>query len=61
MTPYFVDASKRQMPHPKIPHPAWDYNWDGSMTFGFQPESVSTCEGLRESKVTGKTRGILYS
>ena len=55
----FEGCLKRQIRIPKIQYPAWDYNWDGNMTPVSSPESVATAEGLRESKVTGKTRHII--
>lgn len=56
---YFEGCLKRQIRTPKIPYPAWNYNWDGNMTPVSSLESVSTDEGLRESKAKGKTRHII--
>jgi serine/threonine-protein phosphatase PGAM5 len=55
----FAGCLKRQIRIPTIQYPAWDYNWDGNMTPVSSPESVSTPEGLRESKAAGKTRHII--
>jgi serine/threonine-protein phosphatase PGAM5 len=55
----FAGCLQRQIRTPKIQYPAWDYNWDGNMTSKTTPECVSTAEGLRESKVAGKTRHII--
>lgn len=55
----FEGCLRRQIRFPGIPYPAWDYNWDGKMTSISTPESVSTAQGLRESKAKGTTRHIL--
>lgn len=47
---------KRQMYVPKVPYPAWDYNWDGKET------PATSLEGHRQGlhkTVTGKTRHII--
>jgi serine/threonine-protein phosphatase PGAM5 len=53
------ECLKRQLHQPKVPYPAWDYNWDGKMTPNATLESVSTPQGLYASKSKGKTRHIL--
>jgi serine/threonine-protein phosphatase PGAM5 len=55
----FEGCLQRQIHTPKIQYPAWDYNWDGNMTSVSSPESVSTAQGLRESKARGTTRHII--
>jgi serine/threonine-protein phosphatase PGAM5 len=45
---------KRQLFQPKLPYPAWDYNWDGRMT------EESTLEASRQQVlVGGKTRHVI--
>jgi serine/threonine-protein phosphatase PGAM5 len=58
-TTLFEGCLQRQIRTPQIPYPAWDYNWDDKMTSISSPESVSTAQGLRESKAQGKTRHII--
>lgn len=48
---------ERQMHKPKLPYPAWDYNWDGKVIDG-----TTDLEGHRSGKArkkTGKTRHII--
>ena len=45
---------KRHMYHPKVPYPAWDYNWDGRMTSSTSLEVLS-----KDANVEGKTRHII--
>eukprot|EP00980_Cylindrotheca_fusiformis_P002242 scaffold517_cov119-Cylindrotheca_fusiformis.AAC.25 len=48
---------KRQLHQPKVPYPAWDYNWDGKAIPG-----TTDLEGHKSGKarkVKGKTRHIL--
>lgn len=47
---------KRQMYIPKVPYPAWDYNWDGNET----PEtSLEAAKQGRGQAVKGKTRHVI--
>ena len=48
---------ERQMYKPKLPYPAWDYNWDGRVIDG-----ATDLEGHRSGKAhkqKGKTRHII--
>ena len=48
---------ERQLFNPKLPYPAWDYNWDGKAI-----EGVTDLEGHRSGKARkqkGKTRHII--
>lgn len=48
---------ERQMYKPKLPYPAWDYNWDGKVVDG-----TTDLEGHRSGKARkqkGKTRHII--
>lgn len=46
---------KRQLYTPKVPYPAWDYNWDGRMTPNTTLESLS-----KTTNVKGKTRHVIF-
>lgn len=50
---------QRQLHHPKLPYPAWDYNWDGRQTPNTTLESLSTVDGMMDSRRRGTTRHIL--
>jgi len=50
---------KRQLHVPKVPYPAWDYNWDGRMTEKTSFERLSTEQGLRESRKGGTVRHLI--
>lgn len=56
---FYGQCLERQLHHPNVPYPAWDYNWDGRMTTKSSLPAVSTLEGLRRSKIGGKTRHLL--
>eukprot|EP00934_Nitzschia_sp_Nitz4_P003878 Nitzschia sp. Nitz4//scaffold159_size51929//17441//18498//NITZ4_006874-RA/size51929-augustus-gene-0.79-mRNA-1//-1//CDS//3329537559//3868//frame0 len=47
---------QRQLFQPRVPYPAWDYNWDGRMT------DATSLQGVRRDldlQVRGKTRHII--
>jgi hypothetical protein len=45
---------KRQLWRPKLPYPAWDYDWDGHMV----PDTTLEAQA-KGVKVRGKTRHII--
>lgn len=47
---------KRQMYTPKVPYPAWDYNWDGNETPETSLEAAK--QGLTQT-LKGKTRHVI--
>lgn len=47
---------KRQLYTPKVPYPAWDYNWDGRMTPDTTLESLSKTTNVVKGK---KTRHVI--
>lgn len=55
---FLGQCPQRQLFIPKLPYPAWDYDWDGRMTESTSLKSLSTKKGLLKSK-QGKTRHIL--
>lgn len=59
-TLFYGQCLQRQVYQPKVPYPAWDFNWDGRMLDNFSTlEVLSTAEGLTKSHSTGTTRHIL--
>jgi len=57
---FYGQCLQRQLWKPKIPYPAWDYNWDGKQLEGWSTlEALSTTEGLQQSGCTGTTRHII--
>ena len=49
----------RQLHRPKLPYPAWDYNWDHRETKATTQEALSGQSQFAKSKSLGKTRHIL--
>lgn len=47
---------KRQLYHPNVPYPAWDYNWDGRMKANTTYQALST---EKTANVKGITRHII--
>jgi serine/threonine-protein phosphatase PGAM5 len=56
---FYGQCPKRQIFLPKVPYPAWDYNWDGRMTTSSTFETVNTLHGYQASKKLGPTRHII--
>jgi serine/threonine-protein phosphatase PGAM5 len=50
---------ERQLHRPRVPYPAWDYDWDGRMTRETSFESLRTLPGLVASRRSGVVRHVL--
>jgi len=59
-TMFYDQCLERQLWKPKLPYPAWDYNWDGKMADHWStPTVLSTSDGLRNASRTGTTRHLI--
>ncbi|GKY92886.1 hypothetical protein MPSEU_000257700 [Mayamaea pseudoterrestris] len=54
----FHDRCPKTQTLPKVPYPAWEYDWDGRLTPRTSLESMRTVDGLKASK-SGTTRHII--
>jgi len=58
---FYGQCLERQLYKPKVPYPAWDYDWDSRMTPETTMEVLRTKDGLHKSRrlAGGTTRHIL--
>lgn len=58
-TMFYGQCLARQLHRPKIPYPAWDYDWDHRETELTSQEALSGQSQFAKSKSLGKTRHII--
>lgn len=58
-TMFHGQCLSRQLRRPKLPYPAWDYNWDHRETEATSKEALSGQAQFAKSKSIGQTRHIL--
>ncbi|KAL7562688.1 hypothetical protein ACA910_002896 [Epithemia clementina (nom. ined.)] len=58
-TMFYGQCLARQLRRPKIPYPAWDYDWDHRETEATSQEALSGQSQFNKSKSLGKTRHLI--
>eukprot|EP00522_Entomoneis_paludosa_P019059 CAMPEP_0172448912 /NCGR_PEP_ID=MMETSP1065-20121228/7799_1 /TAXON_ID=265537 /ORGANISM="Amphiprora paludosa, Strain CCMP125" /LENGTH=430 /DNA_ID=CAMNT_0013200505 /DNA_START=9 /DNA_END=1301 /DNA_ORIENTATION=- len=58
-TTFYGQCLLRQLYRPRLPYPAWDYDWDHRETSATSQEAMSSGKGFAESKRLGKTRHLI--
>ena len=58
-TMFYGQCLARQLHRPKLPYPAWDYDWDHRGTEETTQEALSGQSQFAKSKSLGKTRHLL--
>jgi len=56
---FYGQCLLRQLYRPRLPYPAWDYDWDHRETNATSQQAMSSGKGFAESKKLGKTRHLL--
>lgn len=56
---FYGQCLLRQLYRPKLPYPAWDYDWDHRETAATSQQAMSSGKGFVESKRLGKTRHLI--
>lgn len=58
-TTFYGQCLLRQLYRPRLPYPAWDYDWDHRETSATSQQAMSSGKGFTESKRLAKTRHII--